>query len=87
MSLAEAVEAPRWALMPATRTEPALLRVAAEFDSAVVRDLSRLGHRVEEAGGGSASAFGEAGLLVKHSRDGRVAAASDPRSGGVVLGL
>jgi len=87
MSPAEAVEAPRWALPPASRTEPALLRVEAGFDPALARDLSRLGHRVEEPGEGSAAAFGEAGLLVKHPRDGRVAAASDPRSDGVVLGL
>ena len=87
MSPAEAVEAPRWALMPATGTEPAVLRIEAEFDPALARDLARLGHRVEEAGEGSVAAFGEGGLLVKHPRDGRVAGASDPRSGGAVLGL
>ncbi|QFU15398.1 gamma-glutamyltransferase [Microvirga thermotolerans] len=88
LSLAEALEAPRWALLPGEGGGPGILRIEAGFDPSLARELDRRGHRVEEEESGEvAGAFGEAGMLVKSPGDGRVAGAWDPRSGGAVLGL
>ncbi|MCB8822435.1 gamma-glutamyltransferase family protein [Microvirga rosea] len=87
MAPAEAVEAPRWLLEPEHGQEPACLRVEADFDPALARDLARRGHRMEEIGRDAGDGIGAAGMLVRHVRDGRVAATSDVRSEGAVLGL
>ena len=49
--------------------------------------LRRRGHEVEEIGAPYADALGHAGMLVKHSRNGRVEATHDPRSDGGAAGL
>ncbi|MBZ6077400.1 gamma-glutamyltransferase family protein [Microvirga puerhi] len=87
MSPAEAVDAPRWLLAAGSDREPACIQIETSFDPSLVRDLSRRGHRVDKIEGRVDEAFGAAGMLVRHPRDGRVSAVFDPRSEGAVLGL
>jgi gamma-glutamyltranspeptidase/glutathione hydrolase len=84
MSPADAVEEPRW-LLGRGSGGAAMLRVENGFDPGLLRALLALGHPVDEAG--ASDAFGGAGILVKHPRNGRVEAACDPRGEGAVLGL
>jgi gamma-glutamyltranspeptidase/glutathione hydrolase len=87
MGLADAVDAPRWMLGRAWGEPTPTLKLEDRFDPGLVRALSRLGHAVEETGKPYADAFGHAGMLVKHRRDGRVEATHDPRADGGALGL
>jgi gamma-glutamyltranspeptidase/glutathione hydrolase len=56
------------------------------FDPSIADGLARQGHEIEELPAYSETA-GHAGMLVKHPRDGRVAATHDPRSDGGPAGL
>lgn len=87
MSLADAVDAPRWLFGKSWGASSPTLKVEDRFDPGLLRALSGFGHRVEEVGKPYADAFGHAGMLVKHPRNGRVEAVHDPRSDGGVLGL
>lgn len=87
MGLADAVEAPRWVLARGEGAEPVTLKVEERFDPSLARELSRRGHVVEELDQSMADAFGHAGMVVKHPRNGRVEATHDPRADGVALGL
>lgn len=85
--LADAVEGPRWLLGKDWGASAPTLKLEDGFDPGLIRDLSRLGHPVEELGQPHADAMGHAGMLVKHPRNGRVEAMHDPRVEGGVLGL
>jgi gamma-glutamyltranspeptidase/glutathione hydrolase len=87
MSLADAIDAPRWLFGKSWRAPSATLKVEDRFDPGLLRTLSGFGHPVEEVGKPYADAFGHAGMLVKHPRNGRVEAVHDPRSDGGALGL
>lgn len=87
MSLADAVDAPRWIFGKGWKAPSATLKVEDRFDSSLLRALSSYGHPVEELGKPYADAMGHAGMLVKHPRNGRVEAVHDPRSDGGSLGL
>jgi gamma-glutamyltranspeptidase/glutathione hydrolase len=87
MGLADAVDAPRWLLGRSWGAPSATLKLEDRFDPSLLRDLSRLGHPIEELRRPYADALGHAGMLVKHSRNGRVEATHDPRADGGALGL
>ncbi|MBB4041039.1 gamma-glutamyltranspeptidase/glutathione hydrolase [Microvirga flocculans] len=87
MSLADAVDAPRWLFGKSWGAPAATLKMEDRFDPGLLRALSGFGHPVEETGKPYADAFGHAGMLVKHPRNGRVEAVHDPRSDGGSLGL
>jgi gamma-glutamyltranspeptidase/glutathione hydrolase len=87
LSLADAVDAPRWLYGKSWGAPTATLKVEDRFDPGLLRALSGLGHPVEEVGKPYADSFGHAGMLVKHPRNGRVEAMHDPRSDGGALGL
>jgi gamma-glutamyltranspeptidase/glutathione hydrolase len=87
MSLAEAVEAPRWLLDAKRRGAEALVKVENGFDPGLMRGLSRLGHTIEELDEAYKENFGHAGMLVRYPRNGRVEAVHDPRSDGGAAGL
>ncbi len=87
MSLADAVDAPRWIFGKSWKAPSATLKVEDRFDPSLLRALSSYGHPVEELGKSYADAMGHAGMLVKHPRNGRVEAVHDPRSDGGSLGL
>ncbi|NIX77990.1 gamma-glutamyltransferase family protein [Microvirga terricola] len=85
MGLTDAVDAPRSLFTKGT--DGPMLKLEDRFDPSLIRDLSRLGHSVEELGKRYADAHGHAGMVVKHPRNGRVEASHDPRADGEVLGL
>ncbi|HEV2566242.1 MAG TPA: gamma-glutamyltransferase [Microvirga sp.] len=87
MSLADAVDAPRWLFGKSWGAPSATLKVEDRFDPGLLRALSSFGHPVQELGKPYADALGHAGMLVKHPRNGRVEAVHDPRSDGGSLGL
>jgi oxamate amidohydrolase len=87
MGLADAVDAPRWLLGQNPGSTAPILKLEERVDPGLIRDLSRLGHSVEESGRPYADAFGHAGMLVRHARNGRVEATHDPRSDGGALGF
>ncbi len=89
MSLQDAVEAPRWFSFPgtdpATIDQPMVVRLESRVPEATRRDLAERGHVVEALGpwsGGGAVQL----IQVDHAR-GVLRGASDPRPGGVALGL
>jgi gamma-glutamyltranspeptidase/glutathione hydrolase len=84
-SLADAVDAPRWKVTPGS--EGAVLRVEERFDPGLLRALRQRGHEVEEIGSDYADEMGQAGMIVKHARNGRVEAIHDPRGDGAAMGL
>ena len=87
MGLADAVDAPRWLLGKSAMSSAPTLRMESRFDTSLFRDLGRLGHAVQETGRPYADAFGHAGMLVRHARNGRIEATHDPRADAGVLGL
>ncbi len=87
MSLAQALDRPRWLLGRTWGRESATLKLEEGFEGAVISGLERLGHPVEPLGGAHLDALGHAGILVRHPRDGRVEAAHDPRADGGAEGL
>jgi gamma-glutamyltranspeptidase/glutathione hydrolase len=89
MSLQDAVEAPRWYSFPgtdpATLDQPMVLRVEGRVPDSTRRELADRGHAVETLaawGGG-----GAAQLVEIDSTTGILRGASDPRVGGLALGL
>lgn len=83
--LQEAIAAPRWLLgrtWGSTRTN---LRLEGRFDPELVAALAAAGHDVEVVEP-FAQIMGHAGAVVRHP-DGRLAAATDPRSDGAAAGL
>lgn len=87
MSLADAVDAPRWLFGKSWGASSPSLKVEDRFDPSLLRALVSFGHPVQELGKAYADALGHAGMLVKHPRNGRVEAVHDPRSDGGALGL
>ncbi|WP_445504631.1 gamma-glutamyltransferase family protein [Microvirga sp. G4-2] len=87
MSLADAIDAPRWLFGKRWKEPSATLKVENRFDPSLLRALSGYGHPVEELAKPYADMMGHAGMLVKHPRNGRVEAVHDPRSDGGSLGL
>jgi gamma-glutamyltranspeptidase/glutathione hydrolase len=89
LSPQEAVEAPRWFSFPGTDPAnlalPAVVRVEERVPEAARRELAERGHTVETlgpwAGGGAVQ------LIQVDSAHGVVRGGSDPRPGGVALGL
>jgi gamma-glutamyltranspeptidase/glutathione hydrolase len=84
--LADAVDAPRW-LLARGQEGGAVLRVEDRFDPGMLRALAQRGHEIEEIGRPHAEEMGQAGMIVRHPRNGRVEAAQDLRGDGVVMGL
>jgi gamma-glutamyltranspeptidase/glutathione hydrolase len=87
MSVADAVDTPRWLLGRTWGTTSTTLKLESRFEPSLVRALARLGHEVEEHPRPYWEDFGHAGMLVKQPRDGRVEATHDPRSDGGAAGL
>ena len=86
MGLAEAIDAPRFALGRTWGAASSLLALENRFDPSLVRALERAGHEVAVHADGSADTFGHAGGLIRHAR-GHIEAAHDPRSDGGASGL
>ncbi|MDF2813084.1 MAG: gamma-glutamyltransferase [Microvirga sp.] len=86
MSLAGAVEAPRWTLAR-SGDGGTVLRMEDGFDPSLTRALAQLGHPVEEIGLPYPDPVGQAGMIVRHGRNGRVEAMHDPRGEGGARGL
>lgn len=89
LSLQDAVEAPRWFSFPGTDPanldQPATVRVESRVPEASRAELARRGHAVETLG---PWAGGGAVQLVEIDRErGVLRGASDPRPGGLALGL
>jgi gamma-glutamyltranspeptidase/glutathione hydrolase len=89
LALQEAVEAPRWFSFPgtdpATIDQPPVVRCESRLPEATRRELSARGHVVETLaawGGGGAVQL----VQLDHAR-GVLRGASDPRPGGVALGI
>lgn len=87
MGLAEAIDAPRFALGRTWGAASSLLALENRFDPSLVRALEKAGHEVAVHNDAYADVFGHAGGLIRHARDGRVEAAHDPRSDGGASGL
>ncbi|MXQ12801.1 gamma-glutamyltransferase family protein [Microvirga makkahensis] len=87
MSLADAVDAPRWLFGKRWKEPAATLKVEDRFDPSLLRALKSYSHPVEELAKPYADMMGHAGMLVRHPRNGRVEAVHDPRSDGGSLGL
>ena len=89
LSIGEAVEAPRWFSFPgtdpATIDQPLVIRVESRVPSATLRELESRGHvlDVQEAWGGG----GSVQLIELDQASGVLRGASDPRAGGLALGL
>jgi gamma-glutamyltranspeptidase len=87
ISLADAVDAPRFRLGRRDGDPDVMLRLEARFDEGLIRSLSQAGHQVITVEKPYSDDFGHAGALVRHRRDGRIEATHDPRSDGGALGL
>ena len=85
MDLQDAISAPRWLLGRTWGEQSASLKLEGRFDPALIDGLRRAGHQVELLRPMTA-VMGHAGALVRHP-DGRVEAATDPRSDGRALTL
>jgi gamma-glutamyltranspeptidase/glutathione hydrolase len=89
MSLQHAVEAPRWFSFPgtdpATLEEPMVLRLEGRIPEEAARDLTARGHAVEVLGPWSGG--GAAQLVELDAARGVLRGATDPRAGGLALGL
>ena len=79
-SLEEAVAAPRHLFGRAWGDSSATLKLEEGYDGATASALARAGHAIEWRTG-NRDLFGHAGALVR-TKDGRIAAAHDPRSDG-----
>ncbi len=87
MGLAEAIDAPRFALGRTWGASSTLLALENRFDPSLVRALERAGHEVSVHPSGYADTFGHAGALIRYPKDGRVEAAHDPRADGGAAGF
>ena len=88
LSVSEAVEAPRWFSFPgtdpATIEQPLVIRAESRIPSETFRELESRGHVIEVQGpwGG-----GAVQLIELDRENGVLRGASDPRAGGVALGI
>ena len=87
MGLAEAIDAPRFALGRTWGAASTLLALENRFDPSVVRALEKAGHEVAVHSEGYADTFGHAGGLIRYPKNGRVEAAHDPRADGGAMGI
>lgn len=87
MDPAMAVDAPRWLLGRTWGQESTTLKLESRFDPDIVAGLAARGQMVEEIGEAYADLLGHAGMLVRHPRDGHIAATHDPRAGGAARGI
>ncbi len=87
MDLAEAIDAPRFALGRTWGAASSLLALESRFDPSLTRALENAGHEVSLRPEPYGDTFGHAGGLIRHARDGRVEAAHDPRADGGAAGL
>ncbi len=87
MGLAEAIDAPRFALGRTWGAASSLLALENRFDPTLVRALERAGHEIAIHADAHADVFGHAGGLIRHARDGRIEAAHDPRADGGASGI
>ncbi len=85
--LAEALDAPRFALGRTWGAASSLLALENRFDPSLVRALENAGHDLVVNPAPYADVFGHAGGLIRHARDGRIEAAHDPRSDGGAAGV
>jgi gamma-glutamyltranspeptidase/glutathione hydrolase len=83
MDLQDAITAPRWLLGRTWGEESTTLKLEDRFDPALVEALRAAGHGVELLEPFT-SVMGHAGALARHA-DGRLHAATDPRSDGAAL--
>lgn len=89
LSVSEAVEAPRWFSFPgtdpATIEQPLVIRAESRIPSETFRELESRGHVIEAQGpwGGG----GSVQLIELDRENGVLRGASDPRAGGLALGL
>ncbi len=86
MSVADAVDAPRFLFGKTWGAAAMTLKIENRFDHMVVAKLAAAGHELEEWGVPYDDQFGHAGLLVRHPK-GHVEAVHDPRSDGDSKGL
>ncbi len=87
MGLAEAIDAPRFALGRTWGASSSLLALENRFDPTLIRALENAGHDISVHPEGYADTFGHAGAMIRHPKDGRIEAAHDPRADGGVMGL
>ena len=87
MGLAEAIDAPRFALGRTWGAASTLLALENRFDPSIVRALEKAGHDIFVRAEPYADTFGHAGAIIRYPKDGRVEAAHDPRADGGALGL
>lgn len=87
LSLAEAIDVPRFVLGRQPGEREVVLRLENRFDEALIQALGRAGHPVAVEAVPYADQFGHAGALRRHRRDGRVEAAHDPRADGGAMGV
>ncbi len=89
MSLQEAVEAPRWYSVPgtdpATLDQPMVVRVESRVPERARAELAARGHAVETVGPWSGG--GAVQLVAIDPATGVLTGASDPRAGGIALGV
>ena len=89
LSVSEAVEAPRWFSFPgtdpATIEQPLVIRAESRIPSETFRELESRGHVIEAQGpwGGG----GSVQLIELDRENGVLRGASDPRAGGLALGI
>ena len=86
MSLADAVDAPRFLWGRTWGNTNTTTRLEARFDPSLVSALSRAAHDVDVASVPYGEAFGHAGAVLRHP-NGRVEATHDPRSDGGADGI
>ncbi|MDB5650094.1 MAG: gamma-glutamyltransferase [Hyphomicrobiales bacterium] len=86
MGLADAIDAPRFLLGRGWGEAETSLRFEDRFDPSLLRELEKVGHRVEVSPLPYSETFGHVGALVRF-RDGSIEGAHDPRSDGGADGL
>jgi gamma-glutamyltranspeptidase/glutathione hydrolase len=87
MSPADAVDAPRLLYGRTWGAESLSVKVEDRFDPACIAALRAMGHDIEELGGAYIDSLGHAGMLIRHSGNGRIEAVHDPRSDGGSSGI
>ncbi len=86
LSLAEAIDRPRFLFGKLWGAETPTLKLEPRFDESLIRKLKDAGHEIEIFAEPYASRFGHAGALMRRP-DGSVEAAHDPRSDGGAAGI